>query len=81
MLVHELVPLPITEIRRAPSRVDDVREEDGREHAVRLGIRSIAGEEFLDLGEHRIRVACPDQVLVSWELDEAGARNLLGEPP
>ena len=38
------------------------------------------GEEFLDLGEQRVLISRPDQVLVTGQLDEPRARNLICDP-
>ena len=38
MTLQQLAPGAIPELERLSRRIDDVREQDGREHAVRLGV-------------------------------------------
>ena len=77
VLVEQLAPAPVAELGRALGRADDVGEEHGREHAIRLGPGPDAREELLDLVDDRVGIARPDEVLVAGELDELRARDLL----
>src|SRR5262249_25481313 len=76
VVVQHVVPAPVSELRGAGRRVDDVREEDGRQHAVGVLRRSAAGEEFLDrLGETLARADLVQRRERERELAVARARN------
>ena len=79
MRVEQLAPAPVAELGRQLRRADQIREEHGREHAVRLGAVPDAGHELLDLVEHRVLVADPRQVVVARQLDVLRAVDALGE--
>ena len=53
---EERRPAPVAELGGVLGRADDVREEHGREHAVRLAPAARAGQELLDLVERRARL-------------------------
>ena len=46
---EKLAPARVPELRGSLGRADDVREHHCREHALGLGDRASAGQEFLDL--------------------------------
>ena len=75
----ERSPTLVAELGSTAGGVDDVREEHGREDAIRVLPWSNTSHELLDVGEQALLVACPRQVLVSRQLDVAGARDVLGE--
>src|SRR5262249_48166693 len=68
----ELAPPPVTEIRGAPRRVDDVGEEDCCEHAVAPPAPAVSGQELLDFIADSIDVADEWQVVGFVQLDQPG---------
>src|SRR5262249_49318454 len=80
VLVEQLSPAPVAELRCAAGRVDDVREEQRRQHAVRVGNRADAGEELLDLVEQLVDAADPRDVIVAGKLDETCTGDLACNP-
>ena len=74
-------PLPagVSELGRQSRRPDDVGEQHGREHPARIEHRPDAGHEVLDLGDDRVLVAGPDEVVGAGQLDVLRARDVLGE--
>ena len=80
MPFEQVTPAPVAEPRRLLGRADDVGEEDGCEHAVRLGPSAGAGQELLDLVYDLVGVPRPERVGISGQLDEFRARNLGGDP-
>src|SRR5919197_291292 len=76
--LEQLAPAPVAELHRALRRADDVGEEDGREDAVGLGRRPRPGQELLDLVHDLVGVD-PRDVVVPGQLDEACARDVLGD--
>ena len=72
--------------RRVPDGVgllggaDEIREEDRRQHAVGRRDRAHARQELLDLVQDLVRVE-ERHVVVTRELDEAGARNVRRDVP
>ena len=78
---QQALPAAVAELGRQLRRADDVGEQDGREHAARLGRRPNAGHEVLDLGDDRVLVAGPDQVVGAGQLDVLRAGDVLGEVP
>src|SRR5262245_54133744 len=79
VLVEQLPPGPVTGQRGASGRVDDVAEENRREYAVRARCDARAGEEFLDLTQHRVGATDERQMIRSVQLDQLGLRNVLRE--
>jgi hypothetical protein len=75
---HRL-PARVTDLGRSGGRPDDVREQDRREHAMRLRRRTDAGQERLDLAHDGVQVTGPDHVVDARELDEHRAVDVLGE--
>ena len=73
------LPADVAELGRPLGRADDVGEQDGRQHASRLRRRPDAGDERLDLGDHRVEVAGPDEVVGAGQLDVPGVGDVLGE--
>lgn len=75
--LEHVAPAAIAELDRLRRRVDDVGEEHGREHPLRLGVRPRSGlpdlvqeASHLDLDAIRIRIA-ERQVPHARELDES----------
>ena len=79
VLAEQRLPAGVAELGRPLRRADDVGEQDGRQHAMRLRRRADAGDEGLDLGDDRVLVAGPDQVVGARQLDVLGRRDVLGE--
>ena len=69
------LPADVAELGRPLGRADDVGEQDGRQHASRLGRRPDAGDERLDLGDHRVLVAGPDEVVDARAARRTGRRG------
>ena len=80
MLSKQVTPAAVAEPRGALGRADDVGEEDRRQYAIGVPDRAHAGEELLDLVEHRILVADPRQMIRAGELDELRTGNATGDP-
>ena len=80
MLSKQVTPAAVAEPRGALCRADDVGEEDRRQYAIGVPDRAHAGEELLDLVEHRILVADPRQMIRAGELDELRTGNATGDP-
>src|SRR5262245_7557139 len=70
---RKLPPGAITKLLCLGGRPDDVREEDGREHAIRLRLpRSSLGngsEELLEFGDDGVGIACGWRKIASGEFD------------
>ena len=80
--VEQLPPAPVTELARALRRADDVGEEHGREHTVRLRCLPNARQELADLFEHLVGSAAgPRHVARTGQLDVAGAFDVGREKP
>ncbi len=75
------LPSTVSAFGRQSSRPDDVREQHGGEHATGIEHRSDAGHEVLDLGDDRILVAGPDEVVGTGKLDVSRVRDMFGEVP
>ena len=71
MLLEEDAPRAVAEACRGLGRTDDVGEQDRSEHAVDVGGRAHAGEEFLHFVEHCVLVPYPRQMIDAGELDQA----------
>jgi hypothetical protein len=80
MLLEQLAPRAVAELRDALGRAHDVGEEHGRQQTIRLGPAAHAGEELLDLVEQCVGVAGPDEVVVARKLDVSRSRDLLRDP-
>ena len=84
--VEELTPAAIAELGRTPGRVDDVDEENRREHAIdrRHSLRRVPREELLDQIDGCVLAAGrAAEVKVARELDEPArgcARRRTGPP-
>ena len=76
-------PLPpgVSQFGRQLRRADDVGEHQGREHPAWIEHRSNARHEVLDLGNDRVLIAGPDEVVGAGQLDVLGTRDVLGEIP
>src|SRR5258706_9132877 len=72
VLVEEHVPAVVTQRASALRRADDVREQNRRKETVRRRGGPHAGQELLDLCDHRLDVAGPEGVVVARQLDETG---------
>src|SRR5262249_49426673 len=64
VLVEKVLPPPVPDLCRAFGRADDVREEDGGKDAVDFRYRPHAGQELLDLPEHRLGVPREEEVIL-----------------
>src|SRR5262245_37138308 len=75
VLVEHLVPAAVAELTCALGRADDVRKEERRQKPVRRRSSPHAGQELLELREHRLDVPYPEGVVSPRKLDETGAGN------
>src|SRR4029077_5010733 len=75
VLSQQFVPPHVAQLGGQPGRVDDVGEQHGSQHAVVSPLWPNAGNELLDLGQDRLRVAGPDELVVSGQFDVSGSRN------
>src|SRR5207253_1400894 len=80
MTLEQLTPAAIAELRGGAGGVDDVGEQDRREHP--LGLRRVATprQELLHLTKGDLRALVPDGVIVAGQLHELGVRYVLGQP-
>src|SRR4030095_1776127 len=76
MLTEQFLPAVIAELGGAPRRIDDVREENGGQHAVGVARGADARQELLDLIHDTVYVAAVDQMVVPLQLAQLGGRNL-----
>ena len=68
--VEQLAPAPVTELGRLLGRTDDVCEQHGRQHSVRLWRLPYTCQELTDLAEDLVRAAAgPRHVVTSRQLD------------
>ena len=74
---HRASPSSAASLRRP----DDVGEHHGREHPAWIEHRSNARHEILDLGNDRVLIARPDEVVGAGQLDVLRTRDVLGEVP
>src|SRR5262249_236973 len=65
----------------ASSGVDDIGEEEGRQHSIDFRLRANAGEEFFNFGHHRVDGSEPGVVVEALQLDPARPRNVLHQVP
>jgi hypothetical protein len=63
--VENVAPGAIPTGARSRSRADNIGEQQGSEHPIRPWIVGHAGQEALDLIEHRLGVADPTQVVLA----------------
>src|SRR5207249_3125910 len=68
--LEQLEPAPVAKLRGQPGRADDVREEDGEEHALPLRRRNAGADERGDLVDEALLVAHPGEIVPSREPDE-----------
>jgi hypothetical protein len=80
VLLEQIAPASVAERRGAFGRLDYVGEEHGRKGTVGLALAALACQELLGLVDDLIRVAGPGPMVVTRQLDEARARDLLCEP-
>jgi hypothetical protein len=76
--VQERFPGPIPKLGGPVCRCDNVSEQHRGQDPVGYGRVTCAGKELLDLGEIGVAVANEDQVLIAPQLDQRGARNIVG---
>jgi hypothetical protein len=69
VLLEQLVPAAVSELAGALRRADDVGEQNRREETVLRLRGSHAGQELLELGEHRLDVPDPERVVFAVQLD------------
>ena len=62
MVLKQLVPATVPNLRGARSRPSDVGEQHGLEHAIDLVLLPRSGEKLLDLVERVVVVADPAEV-------------------
>ena len=67
--VEQLPPAAVAELGGVLGRAHDVGEEDRREHPLADGRGGAAGDELLDLVEHRVLVAGDEEVVRAGQLD------------
>src|SRR5205823_11039529 len=79
VLCEQRAPSLVADAREELGRSDEVREQDGRQYAVRLRPGSHAGDEFLDLHQDGIRVCPEEDVVASGQLDELRVRDGAGD--
>jgi hypothetical protein len=80
MPLQHIAPRAVAERCGTRRRVDDVGEQDGRQHAVGVAGRTHAGHELLDLVQHDVLVADPRDVVVARQLEEPRVRDVAGDP-
>ena len=73
VVVEQIVPAEVAELGGACGRADDVGEHDCGEHTFGVEAAAGAGDELLDLVEHRRGVADPVQGVRARQLDVARA--------
>ncbi len=79
VLGQQRAPFPIPEPHRGVGRIDDVGEQDRAEPALGTLLGTKLVDERVDLGEHGVGIAGPDQVIGARQLDEPRPRDRLGE--
>ena len=79
MRLEQVAPAPVAEPRRELRRADDVREQDRREHPIRLLGLARAGDELPDLRDGAIGVE-PGQVVAAGQFDVARAGEVRCQP-
>ena len=75
----EPLPSSVAELRLLPGRVDDVGEQDRREHLVGLPDRPPAGHELLHLVDDRVGVSDEWQMIHPGELHVRRTLDLVGD--
>ena len=75
---EQVPPAPIAHFNRRTGGVDDIREQDRREHTVGLGAMPHTGEELLDLVEDRVGITDKGDVIDPRQFDVLRARDSLG---
>src|SRR5438093_11738746 len=80
MALEQIAPASVTELAGALGRADDVGEEHGGEHALRLGRLTHAREELPDLVEDVVAVV-PGNVVCTRKLDVLRFLEVASEPP
>ena len=63
MARQKLAPGGVAQLRSALGRTDDVREQDRRQHTIRILDALLAGDELLDLIEDRVVVSDVKEVV------------------
>src|ERR1700733_13408487 len=71
VLVEHAVPALVTHLGGASRRLDDIGEQNGREHALKLGraVIAMAGNKLLNITEFIFRIAGPEYVVAGWVFD------------
>src|SRR5215207_5435521 len=69
MAVEQITPSTFTHLGDASCRADDVGEQNGCQYPVGAGPRTNAGDELLDLVEHRVGISDPVKVIGTGEFD------------
>jgi len=72
-MIQKVSPSAVAELGRASGRVDDVREQQRRQHPIGVGPRSDAGEELLDLADQLIDALGIGELIGTRQLDEPRA--------
>jgi len=75
-------PALVPHLGGAAGGTDDIGEQHGRQHALQLtrgAMFAMAGNELLDVTEHRLVLAGPERVVASVIFDIFDARNCGGE--
>ncbi len=80
MRLQQVTPAAVTDLRCALGGSDDVGQQHGRQHAVGFRASSDSGQKLLDLVDDLVGVD-PREVVFPGELDEARARNAIGDIP
>src|SRR5215211_9201462 len=73
VLAEQLAPTAVSELGRAVRRLDDVGEEDGREHPVASRDGGPSGDELLDLVDHGVLIPRDEEVVGARKLNLARA--------
>jgi hypothetical protein len=76
---EEFSPTAITKTTGELRRLDDVREQQGRQHAVQGRWSVLSSEKLLDRIEHCCRVPNEGKHIVAVELDALGSVDVIGE--
>src|SRR5690242_14754988 len=75
VLVEDRVPAAVAELTCVLCRANDVREKDRRQQPVGRRSGPHAGQELLELREHRLHVSHPEGVVFACKLDETCTGN------
>jgi hypothetical protein len=73
VLVEHVPPAPVSQLRGEGGGVDNVGEQQRREHPIRVGPRPDTGGELFDLIQQAVDALRERQMVDARQLDEPGA--------